>query len=159
MRYFKPDEFKDGDKSWFAHMDLNLLEYLDEFRHHWGRPVIVSPAHGAIGRQAGIHINSYHNIDRWGCVRAIDVMPVGMDNAVAAIEAERLARRVGFCGIGLYPHWRRNTKPAPGLHLDTRESIARWGAYLHVNEQTSATEQRYCTFEQAVCKIGVRRDR
>lgn len=147
MKNFRPSEFvrkgSVADKeptSWYEHMDLNLLQMLDDFRDQWGMAVFVSRAPGAVGRQAGPNINSYHNIDRWGAVRAVDVMPLNMDTATASLEAVRLAERVGFRGIGVYPHW----NPRPGLHLDNRQTLTKWGAI-----RRDGTQQ-YVDFDEAV---------
>lgn len=150
MKYFKREEFIRNGISWFEQMDLELLEFLDEFRHHWGKRVFVSKHPWAVGRQLGPAEHSLHNFDRWGLVKACDVMPEGMDDAVSAIEADRIARHVGFGGIGLYPYWMTGGKMTPGLHLDVRPLVnsARWGAIKEDNKQ------KYVSFEKAVMKMG-----
>jgi len=137
VRYFKPNEFRD----WWDLMDPVLLRCLDLFRHLLNSPVTISPAHGAIGRRLGPNSKSQHNVDRWGMVRAVDVIPtVGGQNlktrhtAKLAIE---IAKRSGFTGIGYYPHW----KPMPGLHVDVRrdrtvDDPALWGAIRNGPSQT-----------------------
>ena len=138
LKYFKPHEFQ----GWFEFMDLDLLQELDDLRHAWGKPIRISPAPGATGRRLGESM-SYHNFDRWGCVKAVDVMPDGLDCAVCAIEFDRLSRPA-FKGIGLYPHW----KPSPGFHLDVRKQYARWGA-IKIGKQ-----QHYVSFEHALVKFN-----
>lgn len=122
MKNFKPEEFQ----GWYNQCDLNLLDKLDKFRDLWGAPVMVSPAHGAVGRQLGKDATSQHNIDRWGWVKAVDVMPKGMLERADMERAIRLAEEAGFTGIGVYPFWH----PFPGLHLDVRDSpdgrVATW---------------------------------
>lgn len=137
MRYFKPAEFG----RWWPDMSPELLEKLDEFRHQWGGPVVISPAEGGIGRNLGHNSRSQHNIDLWGEVRAVDVFPqvpdgAGgyryMDSRADRERAYRVARAAGFTGIGLYT----DTRPGNMVHLDVRPktSVATWsrvdGNYL-----------------------------
>ena len=118
LRYFTPAEFGE----WWPLMSPDLLLKLDEFRARLGVPVMISPAPGALGRHLGSSL-SQHNVDMWGEVRAADVMPLGADLQTAY----RVAREVGFHGIGLYPDW----KPHPGLHLDVRPGpLALWSGLL-----------------------------
>jgi hypothetical protein len=120
MTFFKPSEFN----GWHEYVAPAVLDGLERFRQLWGAPVRVSSAPGAVGRRAGIAIRSRHNVEYWGAVLAVDVMPDGMLTPDAALEAVKLARLAGFGGIGVYPHW----LPSPGLHLDVRDQEARWGA-------------------------------
>lgn len=141
LRHFTPTEFRrppgPGNKTydylaeidvyWGKAMWQPLLLALDEFREQWGFPVVISPAPGAIGRLRPPTETSQHNLLRWGVVRAIDVMPVGMLSRADARRAVEIAAEVGMDGIGLYPHW----KPRAGLHLDMREEGGgRWGGVL-----------------------------
>lgn len=115
-------------------MDADLLQKLDAFRAGWGHPVQVSPASGALGRHAG-NSGSYHNVDKWGAVRAVDVFPDGLtaDNAAAAVE---LAESVGLGGIGVYT----DTRPSMMMHLDNRTTAGRWS---RVNGEYLAIEAAY----------------
>lgn len=144
VRYFQPSEFR----GWWDVLDPVLLRCLDLFRHILNSPVMISPAEGAIGRRLGSRSKSQHNVDRWGQVRAIDVIPqVGgryLRDQQAARMAVEIAKRCGFTGIGYYPHW----KPEPGLHLDVRrdrtvDDPALWGALR------DGPTQRYVSIEQA----------
>lgn len=128
LKHFKPEEFR----GWFDRMNPALLHQLDEFREQLGAPVIISPAHGAIGRHQGETGKSQHNIDRYGEVRAIDVMPQTDDMR----HAFNVAMRVGFHGIGVYPDWR----PHWGLHLDMRkdrppQNPALWSGLMVAGKQ------------------------
>lgn len=149
MKNFKPKEFQ----GWYEHINLDLLQMLQDFRDCWGQPVYISPAHGAVGRQLGPHSKSYHNYDRWGEVRALDIIPTGLFHAVSAIEADRLFRHCGITGIGFYPHWQRYSNKqgkmvhAPGFHIDNRPRLARWGAIKENGRQI------YVTFEAALVKM------
>lgn len=137
LRYFSDEELR----GWKPNLDPVLLRLLDLFRHHWSRPVQISPAPGAIGRQLGKFSTSQHNLDYWGQVRAIDVMPAEMRDVESMQLAIRIAINCGFTGIGVYPDW----KPAPGLHLDVRRDRvvgqpARWGAVLKDGQQVYVTQ-------------------
>lgn len=98
---------------WWPLMDFRLLSALDYFRELLGRPVMISPAGGSLGRFGGSD-KSLHNVERYGVILAVDVMlPAGPD-ARLAYQLAVFARV--FSGIGIYPHW----KPHLGLHLDVR---------------------------------------
>lgn len=112
MRHFSQFEFG----IWYEAMSPRLLELLDAFREAWGRPVRISPDGGALGRHLGPDATSQHNWDRWGEVRAADVIPAAMISRPLAESAIVLAKSVGFTGIGLYTFW----ASGPGLHLDVR---------------------------------------
>lgn len=116
LRYFKPSEFRE----WGPLMHHDMLMRLDEFRHLWGAPVMVSPVSGALGRNDDS--GSYHNIKRHGFVMAIDVMIPTMVNRSDRVAAVELAELCGFGGIGLYPDW----TPHSGLHLDIGPAGRRW---------------------------------
>lgn len=130
--YFQPHEFQ----GWFDRMMKIQLERLNLYRHRWGMPVIVSPASGAVGRHLGLSSKSQHNYDRWGEVRATDIMPVGMETAADRRRAYQIAKAVGFTGIGIYPEWR----PRAGLHVDSRVdrlpgNPATWSAFRENGRQ------------------------
>lgn len=112
LRNWNPSEFRE----WWPDMSVRLLVLLDVFRYQWGRPCQVSPAPGALGRNQGRDARSQHNVDRWGEVRAADIMPAGLHTREDARRAIDCAITAGFTGIGIYPYW----EPTPGLHLDVR---------------------------------------
>lgn len=125
LHHFVPAEFR----GWFDQVAPRLLVLLDVLRGHWRAPIRISPARGAIGRRLGPQDTSQHNIDRWGEVRAVDVMPFGMSSPDQARRLLALAEATGFTGLGVYPHW----QPRPGLHVDVRIDVpvgspAQWGA-------------------------------
>lgn len=142
LKNFEPSEFH----GWFVHMNPNLLRRLDAFREQLGAQVIISPAPGAVGRHLGLRGTSQHNIDRWGEVRAVDVMPQTDDMH----QALAIAQAVGFHGIGLYPDW----KPHWGMHLDMRtdrtaENPALWSGLM------IAGHQQYFALERAFERGGL----
>ena len=140
LRYFAPQEFR----GWYPRMDRRLLHLLDDFRDQLGEPVIVSPAHGSIGRHLGLDSLSWHNIDMRGSVRAIDIMIPGITQMgyPTARDLIGLAQRTGFGGVGIYPDWH----PLPGMHLDVRPQLhgtattwaRRGGTYMSVEEAFGA---------------------
>ena len=112
LRHFRAEEFG----KWWELMSPHLLLGLDAFRDQWGAPVVVSPSREALGRHDGDG-RSQHNVDRWGEVRAADVFARGLTGPRAAAKARRIAERVGFTGVGVYPQ----ALPHAMLHLDWRE--------------------------------------
>jgi hypothetical protein len=140
LDHFEPSEFG----PWWLLMNRNLLLMIDEFRERWGAPVSVSPAQGAIGREDDSH--SQHNVNKWGEVRAIDLMPSGMNTAADRQRAYSIALDIGFTGIGIYPDW----QPKPGIHLDVRDPetpghVATWAGLKDNNG-----EQYYAAIEQGI---------
>jgi len=125
--------------AWFPLMSDQLLSALDEFFYEVERVggiAYVSPASGSLGRYLGDDKHSQHNIDFHGEIRAADIMIEGitLDDAYSIARQLRL-----FSGIGVYPQW----TPAPGLHLDVREtrspeSPALWaridGQYVSISQ-------------------------
>lgn len=130
LEFFKASEFG----LWYPFMSRKLLLMDDEFRRRLGAPVLISAAGGALGRDDDPASNSQHNFIKWGEVRANDLMIPSMQTADDRREVVRIARQVGFTGIGLYPEW----KPHQGIHVDVREdrqegSPAMWAGLLDAN--------------------------
>jgi hypothetical protein len=130
LYYFTKGEFVRGE-DWSLMMSHRLLICLDILRHRWGKTISISAADGAIGRRMGGQDLSQHNVDVWGEVRAVDVMPAGIVTDADAYAFYVLAVECGFTGIGFYPSW----QPNPGFHLDVRQdrhpgSPATWGGVL-----------------------------
>ena len=124
--YFHEDEFQ----GWYDRLDPKLLPKLNAFRERWGAPVLISQARGAVGRKLGVNSNSQHNYDKWGMVRAVDIMPKGENTAANRRRAFEIAKEVGFTGIGIYPKW----NPQWGIHVDVRVdkepgNPATWSAF------------------------------
>jgi len=140
LKYFTASEFG----LWWPLMSKDLLLKLDAFREAWGAPVALSPAQGGIGRED--NSNSQHNVSLWREVRAVDVMPEGMNTAADRSRAVAIAKAVGFTGIGIYPDW----NPRAGLHLDVRKPetpgyVATWAGLKDHNGQ-----QYYAAIEQGL---------
>lgn len=119
MRYFNPSEFQ----GWHEHLSNDLKTALDTFRDLRGKPVLISPARGAVGRRMPQDRASMHNFNRWGKVHAVDVFPVGTTTADDRLTDVIHALRAGFTGIGVYPEWRNGRGRKGGLHLDVRHAV------------------------------------
>jgi len=144
MKYFKPEEFN----GWYDLLAPALKSNLDDLRAKWGQPIVISPVEGAVGRHDGKGGTSQHNVDRWGEVRAVDVMPHGIETANDARRFRQLAEDCGFTGIGFYPDW----NPRPGFHVDIRINeneryVAQWGGIRRNGEQV------YVGIETAIGKL------
>lgn len=92
------------------------------------RSYIAAP--GAVGRRAPKTEKSLHNVNLWGKVKAVDILPTGMVTKEDFKKAFEIAKEVGFTGIGVYPDW----VPQPGLHVDNRPGVAKgkpakWSAF------------------------------
>lgn len=114
LKYFKPDS-KDswGDPS---KMDAGLLKMLDQLRELTKAPIYVTSGY----RPTGSTTDSQH---KYG--RAVDIMCP----ALSLLDFYMLAERVGFNGIGVYPHWHYQGTTCGGLHVDVRpDARARWMA-------------------------------
>jgi len=140
LHYFKPEEFH----GWYDKMSPELLVKLDILRHQWGRPIDISKASGAVGRND--NSQSQHNFSAWGEVRAVDIFPVGVISEDDADIFVTCATDCGFTGIGVYPHWSGGI----GFHVDVRKDKkigypATWGA---VN--TEIGRQRYVAMSEAL---------
>ena len=147
--YFKPQEFVRNGQNWFDLMDERLLVCVDILRYQWSdfrgedSPIRISTHPGALGRRMGRDRLSDHNIDKWGRVKAMDVMPEGLEND--PVEFCMLAAACGITAYGLYPHW----EPAAGVHLGMRPGVevgspALWGA-IRVDGK-----QDYTTYREAL---------
>lgn len=98
-------------------MDTDLLGKLKSLRRAWGRGIAISPARGSTGRMLGSTDRSYHNVDRYGKVRAIDLFPEGLGTVEDIKRFIALAHKKGFTGVGVY----LDTQPSIMIHLDNRE--------------------------------------
>lgn len=120
--HFAPGEFG----LWYPLVSGDTLSKLFLLRERWGRPIHVSPVDGALGRIDDSE--SQHNIlHTVGVVKALDVFPEGSNGPVTREESDRfgkLARAVGFTGIGLYSDTFFRGRAWRMVHLDTRPGVA-----------------------------------
>lgn len=136
LAHFTPTEFR----GWWGWIDPRWLVCVDLLRESAGLIIDLSPVEGAIGRRRGAVSASDHNVDKWGRVYGVDVLPRWTDPAhgYPSIEKQamtffRSAIDCGFTAIGYYPDW-FNAKGthSPGFHLGTRRNRkpgdpATWG--------------------------------
>ncbi len=117
-KYFKKNSKVDnwGDPNEID--DTHLLRLFD-FRTFLGSPIIVT--HGVKTR--GHSEGSYHykNKDAGGNV----IAPCATDIIIPEYDKSPFdlildATRMGFTGIGYYPHWKYKGKVVGGLHVDSR---------------------------------------
>ena len=150
LRFFDADEF---GESWDV-MSARLLVLLDVLRWQWGAAFHLSPHPRALARYDGRDDDSQHNVDRWGECRACDGFPAWILTRDDARRLVRLATRIGFTGIGIYPHWRFDARTRiAGVHLDSRTNRpvgepALWGAVDDGNGQ------RYVGIDEAIGRIA-----
>ena len=132
LKYFKSNEFS----GWYESLSADLKEKLDSLRSEWNAPIYVSKANGAIGRKDDS--NSYHNINKHGCVMAVDIFPRYCYSADDVRRFRKIAEQVGFTGIGVYPNWSGGI----GFHVDVRKQdyISSW----------SRVNRHYRSFEYGV---------
>lgn len=127
-------------RGWWFEIDPSWILRADLLREYAGLVIHVSPVEGAIGRRKGKDDTSDHNIDYWGRVYGLDVLPLyltpGRDSGTIRDQAfnfMRIATQVGFTAIGYYPDWKNiSGEPNPGFHLGTRRNRrpgnpATWG--------------------------------
>lgn len=148
LKFFGASEFR----QWLPFMSVKLLMRLDLLREKWGRPIIISPAAGALGRFAGPDVTSFHNFDFHGVVLAADIMVSArpdrmspMTEVKEVIEFMDIAKGVGINGCGFYPEWR----PFPGFHVDVRETVQTWGG-VNAKTPTGDRYQRITTVSEAL---------
>lgn len=117
---YKPEFFGDAELHGQRQFcDRTILVALDDFRRKWGRPVLISPVDGAVARFGAPRSKSQHSVDYWGNTCAVDAFPIGMDSVEQRQRAFRIAREIGFGGIGLYPDAVLGKRTGM-IHLDTR---------------------------------------
>ena len=137
LSFFKENEFH----GFYGDCNPKLLVLTDLFRYIWDNPVAISSANGAVGRYD--ETNSQHNINYWDEVRALDLKPKGLTSKYDLERAFKIARDVGFTGIGLYPEW-----SDPGIHVDIRNDRTigdplYWGAYYKTDNGQRKQEYVY----------------
>lgn len=145
MNHYEPWEFN----GWYDQLSAAQKRALDIARHKWGKPIHVSNADGAVGRHLGPEDTSQHNVDRWGEVRATDIVPEGIATKADAERFVQVLIDSGFQGVGFYPHWNQG----PGFHADTRVNVeehyvAKWGRL------DNREEPEYVSIAKALAEMG-----
>lgn len=96
-------------------IDSKLVEYLQQIREHFGKPVIINSAYRCAihNRAVGGTSNSYHAKGQ-----AADIRIAG----AAPSEIAEYAENIGIKGIGLY----ETAKDGYFVHIDTRTAKSFW---------------------------------
>lgn len=142
LQYFDRSEFIRDGEQWFDLMSDKLLYAVDLLRYRWTEyrqsdaRIVISAHPLALGRRYGPDVVSDHNVDKWGKVYAMDVMPDYILTAEDVAAFKHLAIDSGITAIGFYRDW----MPSPGFHLGMRPGRkygepATWGAVLHDGRQ------------------------
>lgn len=121
LKYFRADSTLDnwGDPS---KISPQLLLKLDKLREKLGSRLIVTSGYRSDNP------NSQHYYGH-----AADIM--FPDTQEDLFDLWLLAERVGFNGIGIYPHWKYQGVALGGLHVDLRLEDARWMGVMENNSQ------------------------
>jgi len=114
LRYFPKEEYRE----WADDMSPLLVFLVDRFREEWGDIVEVSPHPDALGRNLTLDNLSQHNFRLYGVVNAGDYFPKGMNTPEDRARAFKIAKKLGFTGIGIYA----DTTPSNMIHLDVRNT-------------------------------------
>jgi uncharacterized protein YcbK (DUF882 family) len=124
IKYFRPDSGDNwGDP---AKISQDLLINLDYLRELAKAPIYVT---------SGYRVNSSMSDSQHKYGRAVDICCP----ALSLLDFYLLAERVGFGGIGVYPHWHYKGTTCGGIHVDVRpEAGARWMAVM-----VDAAKQNY----------------
>jgi hypothetical protein len=139
MRYFTKHEFREH----YDVMSDRILDVIDDFRHHWGAAVHVSPNAAALARHLGSASMSGHNVDRWDKCEAADLFAEALETPEDMQRAHEIAKKVGATGFGGYTDTAFRGKPHHMIHLDTRpdrtpENMRTWarvdGDYVALKE-------------------------
>jgi len=113
-KYFKTTDFVD-----YSSMSEKLIRFLDDLREKANSPIFVSSSNS---KGKGIHVtNSQHYLGN-----AVDIIFTKWSGTFEELIA--IIEKIGFTGIGIYPHWHYNGKTVVGFHLDVRPTakVARW---------------------------------
>lgn len=120
---FQVKEFACKDGSDKILIDLDLVNYLQKIREHFGKSITINSGYRtpSYNKKVGGATNSYHTKGQ-----AADIVVSG----VSPKEVAKYAESIGIKGIGLYSSF---------VHIDTRTSKYFWN-------QTSGTASSVSTF-------------
>lgn len=108
------DQWGDPEK-----IQLETLKLVESLRERIGFPIYVTSAYRS-DNPSSEHIHGH----------AFDIVSPEFVKAQSLLDFYLLAERCGFGGIGIYPHWCYDGKRVGGLHVDGRETAARWMGVL-----------------------------
>ena len=121
MQNFKPDEFSENPERYASPV---LLRNLQAYRNILGHKIYPSKADGALARFSGSR-QSMHYIDPLINDDRSEAIDVFCDCDI--FEAYNVALNSNLWGgVGVYFDTKRNGKPWPMLHLDTRKLPLMW---------------------------------
>ena len=170
LRHFVPSEFGRAGFFFYKNMSHKFLVALDELSNSTGYGIKISPHSKAIGRVTHDGGTSQHDITatNWFdnnakvVLSVADIMPFHRDTGkpLNNCEARKFIAhiiRLGFTGVGVYPHW----SPMPGFHVDMRvqpegKLLSTWGALKEVikYEDGFRTKQIYHGLDYCMDKWG-----
>lgn len=134
IKHFKPSEFNYPDK-----MESDIIYLLDFLREHVGYPFVLHsdwrPLKPGAKKQSRHCFGEAVDGDFRGIPYrlaaneivnivenyTVDMVRMMHPEFMPGVDGDKI---IGdLIGLGIYPHWNR-----PGIHLDTRGYMARWGA-------------------------------
>ena len=111
-------------------IDKKLIEFLQDIRSHFGKPVIINSAYRCAvhNKKIGGATESYHTKGQ-----AADIYISG----VKPIEIARYAEKIGIKGIGLYD----TERDGKFVHVDTRTTKSFWYGQAQEKRHTFQEEE------------------
>lgn len=106
-------------------IDVDLVNFLQKIRDHFGKPVNISSAYRCETHNARTQNASKQSKHMYGMAADITV------SGIASTEVAKYAESIGILGIGLYP-------PADGnfVHIDTRSTKSFWYGHAQAYRAT-----------------------
>lgn len=106
-------------------IDVDLVNFLQKIRDHFGKPVNISSAYRCETHNARTQNASKQSKHMYGMAADITV------SGIAPTEVAKYAESIGILGIGLYP-------PADGnfVHIDTRSTKSFWYGHAQAYRAT-----------------------
>lgn len=124
-------------------IDMDLVEYLQKIREHFGKPIAVSSGYRC----------ATHNKNVGGSTGSRHAKGMAADivvDGVAPAEVAKYCESIGILGIGLY----ETSKDGYFVHIDTRTTKAFWYGQAQAPRTTfgGSVEVKY-TLEQFICDV------
>lgn len=112
-------------------IDSKLVEYLQQIREHFGKPVIINSAYRCSihNRAVGGTSNSYHAKGQAADIRIAGVTPA---------EIAEYAESISIKGIGLY----ETAKDGFFVHIDTRTAKSFWYGQAQAHRTTFGAKKK-----------------
>ena len=168
LKHFIPREFTRAGFQFYKNMAHEFLFAIDELSCSTGYGIRISRHKKAIGRiskdggasQHDITDDEWYNHNKDVVLVVADTQPFNRETGLQLTHHEAeifyvTAVKLGFTGIGVYPHW----NPMAGFHLDMRiqpkgKKLSTWGALKEVvkYEDGFKTKQVYHGFEHCLAE-------